>query len=180
MNRNLSLDEMKSQLQIDWNFKDKDEMIDKSILSNQDIPNNAKVGIIITRLAQIYEEIQEKILEKYDLTGPQMNVLKMLFFSKTNGITQDKISQMIFTSKANVSTLLSRMQDKELIERIENPNNKREKLVKITNKGKDKIKQIHKAESHRQNINLLSNKDNEQLINLLNKLRSKIKELGNE
>lgn len=120
-----------------WNqeFKNWDEVLDNGILECEHIPEQNKAMLSILRTGKLIEEVIEKVLSQYDLSLAQKSVLEAIFFSQAEYITQSELSKYIFTSKANASTLLTRMELKGLILRKESKTSKREKLVGLTSKG---------------------------------------------
>lgn len=177
MNKEL-LNNLKSSPIWQQDFKDIDDILENGILKCDIIPLFPKSIISTIRTGDIIKSHAEKLLEQLDISIPQKNILDALNFSQNGYLTQKELSKFVYTSKANISSLLERMEAKGLIEREENKNNKREKLVKITKKGKEKfytvIQYFYKIHAN----NVISDEDAKILIEILQKMRNNIKNLS--
>jgi DNA-binding MarR family transcriptional regulator len=161
-----------------WNrdFSDYDDILDNGILKCDEVACAGKVMLSISRTAQIMDDMYDKMLAVFDISRPQLSVLESLYFSKHDFISQEKLSRMVYCSKANISTMLLRMEEKGLIKRKENENNKREKLVYITKEGEKKISEIFEMHSQKKCEKDFLNKDDaEKLISILKVIRKKFK-----
>lgn len=162
-----------------WNqdFKNWDEILDKGILECEYIPSEKKTMLSILRTGKLIEEIVEAALARYDLSMAQKSVLEALYFSETVNFTQSQLSKYIFTSKANTSTLLTRMEIKGLISRKESEHSKREKLVSLTNKGSMLLEKLFNDLGNK-DLDIFSNeKISKEISKELKLVRAKIKNL---
>lgn len=158
-----------------WNqeFKDWDEILDNGIIKCEYIPEDSKSILSIVRTGQIIEQIVENMLSKYNISIAQKSVLESLYFCENEKMSQSELSKYIFSSKANVSTMLNRMEEKSLIKR-ENIS-KREKQISLTKEGKNLIEKIF-AEFGSKHIPFFKNeKEAKELTRTLLELRNKIK-----
>ncbi len=98
----------------------------------------------LTRLiyytAQDIKNIAEKVLKPYGLTIEQFHPLKILTASP--GLTQRQIGDQCNKSAANLTRILDRLQKKFLIERRDNPNDRRASLVFLTSHGESLVKEV--------------------------------------
>ena len=78
---------------------------------------------IINKGAILHKRLMTKILERFDLTYAQFQVLKIIKLH--NGLTAKEILIYLDTDKATLSGILSRLEKNELIERIPNPEDRR-------------------------------------------------------
>lgn len=163
----------------DKEFKDWDDALDNGVLKSDDVPIQNKALLSIFRAGNIVEQIINENLEIYDLSIPQKNVLDALYFCKKEYMTQDELSKFVFSSKGNISTLLTRMKVKGLIKREDNPDNKRQKKISITKKGIEKMELIIEANKDF-TMDFLSDNDCKQIIELLRKFRHNFKGVCNE
>lgn len=72
------------------------------------------------------------------------------FLSKSDNVNQDTIVKHFMLDKGSVAKTLNKLEEKDLINRTDNPNNKREKLITITELGKsysrtcqNEIRELH-------------------------------------
>ncbi|MCF0147549.1 MAG: MarR family transcriptional regulator [Clostridium sp.] len=82
----------------------------------------------------------EKRLKEFDLTfGEQMT---LLFLSKNDNVNQDTISKKFMIDKGMVAKTLNKLEEKAFIMREQNPYNKRENIISLTEKGASIIDNI--------------------------------------
>jgi len=92
-------------------------------------------------LWQVYSQWQKgknKVLEKYDLTSPQLTLLASIFWLKQQ---KQEVTQILLSNTANIdrmttSTVLRTLQSKGFVSRIEHPTDTRAKTVDLSNIGK--------------------------------------------
>lgn len=92
-------------------------------------------------LWQVYSQWQKgknKVLEKHDLTSPQLTLLASIFWLKQQ---KQEVTQILLSNTANIdrmttSTVLRTLQKKELITRVEHPTDTRAKTVDLSEIGK--------------------------------------------
>ena len=89
-------------------------------------------------------------------------------------MNQDDIAKVMFSSKANVSNQLSKMEIKHFIKRIENPNNKRQKLVSLTKTGEEKLYEVAEVMDPWKMKNLLTKEEAKEYIRINQKIRDSI------
>ncbi len=90
--------------------------------------------------AQDFKNLAEKILKPYGLTIEQFHPLKIL--SLAPGLTQRQIGDECNKSAANLTRILDRLQKKTLIERRENPEDRRASLVFLTSQGESLVNEV--------------------------------------
>ncbi len=161
-----------------WNqeFESWDEILDKGILKCEYIPEDNKAMLSIVRTGQIIEHIVEQMLSKYNVSIAQKSVLESLYFCENEKMSQSELSKYIFSSKANVSTLLNRMEEKNFIKR-ENIS-KREKHISLTKEGKKLLEKMYCEFGSKKSDLFKNDKSAKELTNTLLELRSKIKSCG--
>lgn len=99
---------------------------------------------IIVRYQRIFCERQ---LERYgvNLGYPEQSVLLML--SAYDRINQDTIARHFMIDKGAITKTISKLEAKHLILRWENPENKREKLLALTENGQATIERMNQVQS---------------------------------
>ena len=154
----------------DGKYPTKDEMVNKLLFSNF-IPFNPKIMISIFYTSDKFQEINSKILKPYGITIPQMEIMKVLYFAKSSTLNQDDIGQYTFASKANISSHLVKLENKNIVNRKEDPKNKRQKIVILTKKGEDLLIEIIENLNPIEMKNILPKEEALELIRLLTKVR---------
>tara|TARA_R110000787_G_scaffold22308_7_gene64957 strand:+ start:4693 stop:5157 length:465 start_codon:yes stop_codon:yes gene_type:complete len=128
-------------------------------------------------LGKTIDIINYHLLESFkennlDITKEQMIVLKKLH--DNDGISQNELALLIFRNKSSLTRLLSKMEKKNYILRIQSIEDKRINQVFLTETGKDtylKVKPILKQMIDRLELNF-SQTEKQQIIKTLKKIQS--------
>jgi len=98
------------------------------------------INYLLTTAQHTVSQSLNAKLSTYDITPSQYAVLRCLW--EKEDMTPKQISERLFLENSTISGVLDRMKKKELIERITNPEDRREIHVTITQKGKELEKPI--------------------------------------
>lgn len=90
--------------------------------------------------AQALRNHAEKVLKPYGLTLEQFVPLKHLFHEP--GVSQREICEGTKKTPANMTRILDRLEKKSLVERRENPQDRRVSLVFLTGKGEALVNEV--------------------------------------
>jgi DNA-binding MarR family transcriptional regulator len=113
-----------------------------------------------------------KQLKPFGLTNQQYNVLRILRGQGKNYISVNAISERMIDKMSNVSRLVDKLVDKQLVERRVNKEDRRQADIVINQTGLDLIKAIEETEGAlKENFNTLTEEEAKQLNALLDKLR---------
>lgn len=85
---------------------------------------------IIVRYGRIFAE---RKFQKMNLGFPEQVIL--MYISKFDHINQDMISQYFMLDKGTIAKTVSKLDEKGYIRREQNPDNKRENSISLTEKG---------------------------------------------
>jgi MarR family transcriptional regulator, organic hydroperoxide resistance regulator len=109
-------------------------------------------------------------LAQYDLTLSQFDVLAHLLASP--GITQQELADRLFVTKGNVCGLLDRMENCQLVERRDDPEDRRAHLLFLTDRGRERIEQVMPIHDRlvQEHMAALSREDQRALMSLLRSL----------
>lgn len=77
----------------------------------------------------------ERKLKDYDLSFGEQVII--MFLSANKNVNQDTISKRYMIDKGMIAKTLNKLEDKGFVMREQNPNNKRENFVSLTQKGTD-------------------------------------------
>lgn len=101
-----------------------------------DVPDE-DIGYLIWRIYKIWQRGKLRILDEFNLTGPQLELLGAVYHMSNSKIeiTQIALSQVTDIDPMTTSTILRNLQKKDLIDRKESKTDTRVKLVEITEKG---------------------------------------------
>ena len=89
--------------------------------------------LLTTAQHTVFQYLSQR-LAPYDITPSQYGILNCLWINDGTCLPR-QIAQLLCLETSTVSGILDRMQKKDLIDRVINPENRREILVMITPKG---------------------------------------------
>ena len=95
---------------------------------------------IIVRHSKVF---CERRLQDYGVGFPEQVIL--MFLASNDGINQDAIAQHFLLDKGAIAKTLRKLEEKGLILRHQNPENKRENLISITPAGQGILGEMGKA-----------------------------------
>lgn len=94
--------------------------------------SNDKVAILIKRAALVVEKMSNHVLAPYELTHTQYKILMVLFRNKGKQIRQADIETHFSMTNPSVTGIIQNLEKKGLVQRIQNPDDKRSKLLTLT------------------------------------------------
>jgi len=98
------------------------------------------LGRLIYLTAQEIKNFAEKLLKPYHLTLEQFHLLKQM--SPDSGMSQRELGNLVNKTPANITRILDRLEQKNLILRHSNPKDRRVSLVFLTDQGSGLIKEV--------------------------------------
>jgi DNA-binding MarR family transcriptional regulator len=114
----------------------------------------------------------DQLIKEEGLTGPQYNVLRILRGQKSNPIGIGEITSRMLDKMSNTSRLVDKLETKELVVRIQCPNDRRAVRITITPKGLEILAALDpKLQTAQKELTSLSETEIGQLNDLLDKLR---------
>lgn len=145
------------------------------MISKGDIP----IGGLIGRTSHKMRLLIDKVFHKnnIDLNFEQFMLLKCLSFN--DGINQQELSEITDRNKATVARLVSKIEKKNLILRINSKEDKRVNNIYLTNMGKEMLVDIkpHVDTINDALVNSIAEDEFDKLKLILNKLTLKITEI---
>ncbi|MGE5399776.1 MAG: MarR family winged helix-turn-helix transcriptional regulator [Ignavibacteriales bacterium] len=117
-----------------------------------------------------YRKLQIRTVFEHNLTGPQYNVLEVLFSS--GPMPLKKIGEKLFVSGANITCVVDNLEKEELVRRVPSLEDRRIIIAELTSKGREKIEKLFplQAQAILKVTEALSHEEQEQLMRLLSKL----------
>ncbi len=114
-----------------------------------------------------------KELKKHDISEAQYNVMRILRgFRDEAPLTIGFIKERMLDKDSDVSRLVDRLYSKGLLERQENPSDRRQKLISITDNGLNLLDQMYDCEMKADTLlGNLSLEEVQDLNELLDKIR---------
>jgi DNA-binding MarR family transcriptional regulator len=115
---------------------------------------------------------------QYGLTDVQFNVLSLIAHQsgKTKGLTQAQLSDMMLVNRANITTLIDRMEKAKLVKRTANPDDRRYNIIKLTDRGEKLLKKVEPLYTKQVETVMapLTTADQKKIVTMLEKVRGNI------
>jgi len=94
-----------------------------------------QVVLRVFQTAQIFDKTAKRIFSPHGLTAAQFNVLNLLADQK-EGLRASDLATSLIVDPSNVTGLLKRMSRDELVIDLENKEDRRQRIVALTPKGR--------------------------------------------
>ncbi|QUM76760.1 MarR family transcriptional regulator [Moritella sp. 24] len=130
----------------------------------------------LLRVSNLFHHQMETHVQDYDLQRAEFSVLSTLRRSPVPYcLSPTSLYQSMIFSSGGLTKVLNRLTQAELIERIDNPDDKRSKLVQLTSTGKELIEavmpRLHQKE--RNVLDVLSADELQQLDSFMQRILDK-------
>ena len=139
----------------------------------KDIRHEAVLNIV--RTANQFASKAAQLFRQFDLTEAQFNVLFALKFASED-ITQAELGKRLVVTRASITSVLDKLESKNLVKRVDVPNNRRIHHVVLTNEGLDlivKAEPVYRDEIYHV-LTDLNMDECQQLITHLEHIRSRV------
>jgi DNA-binding MarR family transcriptional regulator len=134
---------------------------------------NQEAVLAIVRTADILKR-RWRVAEDFGITGQQYNVLRILRGAQPEPLPTMEIANRMIESTPGITGLLDRLEEKGLVRRARDADDRRCSRCSITDKGLALLKQldepINRAEDDA--LSMLDGKDVDRLIEILDAVRS--------
>ena len=139
---------------------------------NSNMSIDQRVMMALIRVAERYKKEAAAVFQKYELTFPQYNVLRVLEASKDGRNTIKDVKQIMLTSSANMTGITQRLEKFGFITRKNAPEDDRLRYLIITEKGRLLLKSISekRGELEQKYLRSYSIEKKEEILSLLRDL----------
>ena len=121
-----------------------------------------------------------EFLKPFGLTDVQFNLMMLLKYQsdQDEGLSQAQLSSMMLVNRANITSLIERMEKIELVIRTPAPSDRRSNIVKLTERGGTLLAKIEPLYTKEVKRIMAALKQDEQktVIEMLEKIRGNISE----
>jgi DNA-binding MarR family transcriptional regulator len=126
--------------------------------------------------ASMMKKKADTFFAQYGLTDVQFNLLTLLYLQsgKEGGLSQAKISDMMLVNRANITSLVDRMEKAGLVARNAHKKDRRFNIVKLTTKGRTLFEKVEPV--YIRQIKKVMSPLSERELNSLMRLTEKIRE----
>ena len=140
------------------------------------LPHEALLNIYYT--ASQLKKKADEFFRPFGLTDVQLNVMMLLYHQSgaEGGLSQAEISDMMLVNRANITSLVDRMEKAKLVVRTAAANDRRFNIVKLTDKAKKlfaKVDPLYSKEV-KNAMAVLKGTEQKKLIKMLERVRANI------
>jgi len=140
------------------------------------VPHRALLNIYYT--ASCLKKRADEFFRPFGLTDVQFNVMMLLRYQSgpAGGLSQAQLSDMMLVNRANITSLIDRMEKVHLVLRTPAPDDRRYNIVKMTEGGRklfDKVEPKYERQV-RQIMAALKIAEQKSLTETLGKIRKKL------
>lgn len=131
-----------------------------------------KVTILVKKATIEFDKMANPFFAEYDLSAAQFRIIKFLYAQSSKSARIVDLEKQYSITHPTALGLVDQLEKKGYVKRIPNPNDKRGKLVSLTDKADLIKKELEKIGDNieQQFTKNLTVKECEQLARLLNKL----------
>ncbi|MGV7927490.1 MAG: MarR family winged helix-turn-helix transcriptional regulator [Spirochaetota bacterium] len=130
--------------------------------------------------ASMIKKRADTLFGYFGLTDVQYNLMNLLHYESgaDGGLGQSQLSEMMMVNRANVTTLIDRMEKADLVVRTAHPNDRRLKIIKLTEKGEKLFLKVkpHYIKQIRLGMSSLDESELASLSVMLGKVRGNIRD----
>ncbi|MDE2442318.1 MAG: MarR family transcriptional regulator [Betaproteobacteria bacterium] len=140
-----------------------------------------RVAFRLYQCANLLNKTGTKALERYEITTQQWAVIGALVRPRwEGGIAVQELATLLMVSRQNLTGVLSRMEDRGLIERARNEKDSRSRLIRLTSTGWARWNEMQGdiADYYNGAMRDLSNSDLIHALHYLDKLRENMRLVG--
>jgi DNA-binding MarR family transcriptional regulator len=132
-----------------------------------------EAALSIVRTAAALEHTFAQAMRPYDITPTQYNVLRILRGAGTDGLCRNEVGQRLIRQVPDVTRLLDRMEELDLIARQRGSKDRRYVTTTITRKGLELLKKLDAKvdQMHQEQLGHVDHARLQQLIRLLDAAR---------
>jgi len=140
------------------------------------LPHEALLNIYYT--ASQLKKRGDEFFRPFGLTDVQFNVMMLLEYQsdKRAGMSQAQLSDMMLVNRANITSLIDRMEKAKLVVRTADADDRRYNIIKLTAGGKKLLAKVELlyAKEVKKTMAPLKETEQKKLIKMLEKVRSRL------
>ena len=153
----------------------------KKAINQKEFPNPQVEAILnMVYSANHFESIMRKLLDEFDLSHEQFNVLRILRGHHPDAYELNEIRNRMLNSWSNVSRLVEKLRKKGFVSRQPKPENRRKVEIQITDEGLHFLERVDDKLTTKELMQkTLDDEQARKLSALLDELRSNLDDVFN-
>jgi DNA-binding MarR family transcriptional regulator len=129
--------------------------------------------------ASLMKKQADIFFRRFGLTDVQFNVLMLLNYQTgpEGGLSQAELSNMMLVNRANITSLVDRMEKTSLVVRTSSPDDRRYNIIILTDKGRRLFEEVEPIYQKRirEIMSLLIVAQQQDLVKSLSKIRTQLR-----
>jgi DNA-binding MarR family transcriptional regulator len=149
--------------------------LQKEIRQNKPFRSRGQeVVVALIRTADLVRRVVGRVLEPYDITVQQYNVLRILRGAGEQGLPTLEIGERMVEHAPGITRLLDRLEAKGLVRRQRCPEDRRQVLCWLTPAGAELVERLDEPvdSADAEAVSMLAPEEQERLLRLLDAVRA--------
>ena len=147
------------------------------LIRDFDVPAHEGILNIYYTVTRLKKRAQD-FFRDAGITDVQFNLLMLLSYQsgEEGGLTQAKLSRMLLVNRANITSLIDRMEKADLVHRASRPGDRRFNVIKLTDHGEKLLRSLEGSyiREVRSIMGALEEEELAQLLKTLEKIRNNL------
>ncbi|MBN1766675.1 MAG: MarR family transcriptional regulator [Sedimentisphaerales bacterium] len=147
------------------------------------IPQARESILNIYHTATAIKKKADELFRHFGLSDVQFNVLMLLAHESgpKGGLSQSQVSDMMLVNRANITTLIDRMEKSGLVVRTAAQGDRRSNIIKLTPYGRQLLSEVEPIYIDQiKKATVLAAQEQKMLIDMLEKIRGKVNAMSFE
>lgn len=142
------------------------------------IENGGKILVVLSKASRSMMNYAQENISTLNMCGTDFAVMEALL--NKGPMPVNTIGKKVLVTSGSITTAVDRLEQRGLVERLDSPDDRRVRLVRLTKEGHKLIKSVFGQ--HQKHLNkvaeILSSKEQKTLIELLKKLGEGVENIG--
>ena len=138
--------------------------------------DNHEALLSLVRTSSLMQKLSDRFFSRFGLTDVQFNILMILKEHRSEGLSQQQLSEHLIVTKSNVVGLIDRLERSGYVTREAHPSDRRFNQIVLTSKGEQleaRIEKLYFKEVDKL-MNVLSAQEKRSLIRAMERIRDYI------
>jgi len=138
--------------------------------------DNHEALLSLVRTSSLMQKLSDRFFSRFGLTDVQFNILMILKEHRSEGLSQQQLSEHLIVTKSNVVGLIDRLERSGYVSREAHPSDRRFNQIVLTSKGEQleaRIEKLYFKEVDKM-MNVLSAQEKRSVIRAMERIRDYI------
>ena len=138
--------------------------------------DNHEALLSLVRTSSLMQKLSDRFFSRFGLTDVQFNILMILKEHRSEGLSQQQLSEHLIVTKSNVVGLIDRLERSGYVTREAHPSDRRFNQIVLSSKGEQleaRIEKLYFKEVDKM-MNVLSAQEKRSVIRAMERIRDYI------